>query len=193
VKAAIIYHSKYGQTKKIALHIKEVLNSANIQCELTDVDSVSGSFCLDGFQAVLIGGPIYQSVHSKRLKKFVGENLSQLKQIPSAFFSVSLSAAGDANQCADATSCMSQFLESTGWSPTAKTIVAGSLPYRKYNWFTRLLMKWTVSRAGGDTDTSKNHEYTDWSELSRFATDFAATITGNRPPSNNAEHASLSQ
>ena len=51
-------------------------------------------------------------------------------------------------------------------------IVAGALLYTHYNFFVRWLMKRIVANAGGDTDTSKDYEYTDWSDVRAFAADF---------------------
>jgi menaquinone-dependent protoporphyrinogen oxidase len=34
-------------------------------------------------------------------------------------------------------------------------------------------MKRIVAKAGGDTDTTRDYEYTDWEDLRRFAQDFA--------------------
>jgi len=37
-----------------------------------------------------------------------------------------------------------------------------------------MVMKWIAGKAGGSTDTSRDHEYTDWDALGRFAAEFAA-------------------
>ena len=61
------------------------------------------------------------------------------------------------------------FLEQTGWQPVVTKQVAGALPYTRYNWFIRRMMKRIVAKAGGDTDTSRDYEYTDWGDLRKFA------------------------
>ncbi len=40
----------------------------------------------------------------------------------------------------------------------------------------RMLMKRIAAQAGGDTDTSRDHEYTDWKDLAAFTRRFAAKI-----------------
>ena len=52
-------------------------------------------------------------------------------------------------------------------------MVAGALPYTKYGWLKRMMMKRIVAKAGGDTDTTRDYEYTDWIDLRNFARDFA--------------------
>jgi menaquinone-dependent protoporphyrinogen oxidase len=61
-----------------------------------------------------------------------------------------------------------KFLNETGFRPSDTRIFAGALPYSQYNFFIRFIMKRIAGKAGGDTDTSKDYEYTDWKEVSRF-------------------------
>ena len=37
-------------------------------------------------------------------------------------------------------------------------------------------MKRIAAKAGGDTDTSRDYEYTDWADLQRFADRFGARV-----------------
>jgi menaquinone-dependent protoporphyrinogen oxidase len=52
-------------------------------------------------------------------------------------------------------------------------MVAGALLYTQYGWLTRWFMKRIVTKAGGDTDTTRDYEYTDWNDLRTFAREFA--------------------
>jgi menaquinone-dependent protoporphyrinogen oxidase len=38
------------------------------------------------------------------------------------------------------------------------------------------MMRMIVGAAGGDTDTSRDYEYTDWPAVDRFAQEFAARL-----------------
>ena len=92
------------------------------------------------------------------------------------FFSVSLSAAGNEKQKADADRCLNEFLQQANWSPTIKTTCAGGLAYRKYGFLKRWMMKRIARDAGADTDTSKDHEYTDWQAVDTFVKDFLVHV-----------------
>lgn len=175
-RVLIVFHSKYGQTKKIARFIADTLQSTECEVDVLDLASLPIRFPLDSCAALVIGAPLYQANHSNRLKKYIKANLDFFNHKPSAFFSVSLSAAGNDEQKSDATRCLNQFLSQTGWQPNLKTIVAGGIPYGKYNWFVRWIMKRIVKSSGGDTDTSKNHEYTDWQAVREFAQAISALI-----------------
>ena len=60
---------------------------------------------------------------------------------------------------------------------------AGAVKYRKYNWLKRLLMKTVVYFAGGDTDTSHDHEYTDWEQIDSFTLRFKQRVRFAEQPS----------
>jgi menaquinone-dependent protoporphyrinogen oxidase len=78
----------------------------------------------------------------------------------------------DAKVERDLQAILDRFVAIAGWRPTAVKFVAGALPYTHYGWLRRLVMKRIVAKAGGDTDTSRDFEYTDWNDLRHFAVDF---------------------
>jgi menaquinone-dependent protoporphyrinogen oxidase len=66
------------------------------------------------------------------------------------------------------------FEQETGWRPTQVGYFGGALLYRQYGLLKRLMMKKTVRDKPGNLslDTSRNHEYTEWDDVQRFAEDF---------------------
>src|SRR5207344_933045 len=68
---------------------------------------------------------------------------------------------------------MDRFFTATGWRPTETKIVAGALPYSKYGWLKRRMMRRIAAKAQGDTDMTRDYEYTDWEDLRTFARRFA--------------------
>ena len=48
-------------------------------------------------------------------------------------------------------------------------------------------MKRIAKDATGDTDTSRDYEYTDWAEVEAFANDFAAFVEGRLGTSPSSE------
>lgn len=171
----ILFHSKYGQTQKIAETIASLAITKQWKVESFDTTQLGQIDSIDKYDVVLIGAPIYTGRHSKHLARFIKSNRKELSNKRTGFFSVSLSAAGAERQRSDATRCMNEFLQSCDWLPTCKTIFAGGLPYTKYGWFIRFIMKRIARKEGGDTDTSRNHEYTDWAEVERFGTSLLET------------------
>lgn len=61
-----------------------------------------------------------------------------------------------------------------GWEPPRQECFAGRLLYRKYNFLLRWVMKRIARLKGNDTGASRDHVYTDWDRVDRFAAEFAA-------------------
>ena len=95
----------------------------------------------------------------------------------SAFCSVSLTAAlPDAAHQAQAGACAERFFRQTGWRPDVTWLTAGALAYSRYGPVKKLVMRWIASRQGGDTDASRDHEYTDWDRLEQQVNAFLRVI-----------------
>lgn len=65
-----------------------------------------------------------------------------------------------------------RFLAETGWRPARSASLAGALLYSRYGILKRLLMRLIVWREGGDTDASRDYEYTDWEAVEAFVRSF---------------------
>lgn len=172
MKALVVYFSKYGQTETIAEHIAAAIGGCGVKVAIANVTDRKADNSIDEFDVIILGSPIYATNHSKQIREFVDRHRVTLRRKTSGFFSVSLSAAGNDMQRQDAIDCMNEFLDQCDWKPDHIEVFAGSLPYRKYNWFVRWMMKRISKKAGGDTDTSRDFEYTDWDRVSEFATKF---------------------
>lgn len=170
----IVYDSYDGQSEKIAHAMADVVRCLGHHATEENVEVMHGHIITSLCDAIIIGGPIHAGTHSKALREFVETNLAQLQMIPSAFFSVSLSAAGGESQRDDAQRCLETFLEQTQFKPLSTATLAGAVQYRKYGFFKRFLLQRIVGMAGGETDTSKNYEYTNWNEVSQFVERFLA-------------------
>ena len=76
----------------------------------------------------------------------------------------------------DLDAIIDRFVTETGWRPTTTKIVAGALLYTRYNWLKRLVMRRIARKAGGDTDTTRDHVYTDWNDVRGFAEGFGRWV-----------------
>lgn len=176
----LIAHITYdGHTASIDERIASTIRDKDCAVELRDIARLRRKLPIHEYDGTFIGGLIHRGKHARQLAEFVSNNLEPLNDRPAAFFSVSLSAAGNREQQRDATRCLSKFLQKTGWHPIASTIIAGALLYQKYGFFKRWMMKSIVKRGGSsDTDTSRNYVYTDWDSVDRFAIEFAGKLIG---------------
>jgi menaquinone-dependent protoporphyrinogen oxidase len=93
--------------------------------------------------------------------------------MPLAVFQVSLTSAGE-DGAGEAHVLLHQLLDATGADPDVVGLFAGALRYTAYGWVTRRLMRRIAAQRDGDTDVSRDHEYTDWTAVDHFADDVAA-------------------
>jgi menaquinone-dependent protoporphyrinogen oxidase len=169
-KILIAYGTTEGQTAQIADRLADVMRKRGVEAEALDLKR-SKDVSLDGYDAVIVGGSIHMGKHQEDVADFVRKNRAVLERRPSAFFSVSLAAHGD---MANAEAYVENFEQQTGWHPTKVGLFSGALLYRKYGLLKRYMMKRIVrDKPGGvSTDTSRDHVYTDWDQVKRFAEDF---------------------
>jgi menaquinone-dependent protoporphyrinogen oxidase len=169
----IIYGTTEGHTGRIATHLGEHLRSFGHEVALLDTSDVPENLKLS-FDGYIVAGSLHQGKHQDSLIEFVKAHGKELH--PAAFLSVSLTAViKDAQHTADAARCMAAFYEQTQWMPDRATPVAGALLYTKYDFMKRMLMRMISKKEGGDVDTSRDHEYTDWAALDAFVMDFVRT------------------
>jgi len=127
--------------------------------------------------AVVVGASIRYGRHARVLEDWVRANLASITARPNAFFSVSLSAGGPNPKPDVAEGYVAEFRRRTGWHPGRTAIFAGALRYTTYRPWIRWLMRFIVGRAGGETDTSRDYEYTDWDAIDRFARVLASSLS----------------
>jgi menaquinone-dependent protoporphyrinogen oxidase len=136
-----------------------------------------------GVDAAVVAGSVRMGRFQRALIAFAREHREVLACIPTAFLAVSLSAAQDSVSAQrEVRKTVARFVQETGFTPGMILPVAGALLYTRYGFFTRLVMRLISKRAGGDTDTSRDYEYTDWNAVSDFARRFADRIQEARAP-----------
>jgi len=171
----VLYATREGQTRRIAEHIASTARTGGRPVEVIDAANIPEGFSLDVYSAAFLAASVHRQRHEKEMVEFVKRHIDELDRIPTAFLSVSLSEAGAEDTTAprkcraqavlDVRKMVQRFLVETGWRPTRVLAVAGALPYSKYNFLMRFIMRRIARHAGGDTDTSRDYEYTDWAAV----------------------------
>jgi menaquinone-dependent protoporphyrinogen oxidase len=165
----IVYASKDGQTKKIAEYIAAEIRGSKKSADIFNAESIPQDVSPANYKVCVVGGSVHLHHFSKDLSAWVKLHAGYLNQIPGFFFSVCLGAAQDDKKVQqDEKSIVETFLTETGWKPKAWTIFAGALSYSKYNWMIKIIMQYIARRVSGDTDTSKDYEYTNWNLVRSF-------------------------
>jgi menaquinone-dependent protoporphyrinogen oxidase len=170
----LVYATREGQTGKIATRLAATLRSEGHAVELFDADHGPAPGELERFQLIVVGGPIHAQGYPRSIIRFVRAHRALLDRVPSAFFSVGLALASRTSDGrAQTLEVVQRFVEKTGWRPRRIELIAGALPYSKYNFLVRFVMRRITAKEGGDTDTSRDYEYTDWPAVDRFAVELA--------------------
>ena len=163
----IIYGTTEGQTHKIAVFLKDEIENLRHQAFLFDANGIPPP--PDGYDLVLIGASVHMHKYQPAVLHYVKMHVAALNKIRSGFFSVSMAAASEDDESKEELEeVTSGFLHETGWYPVHIEQAAGALLYTHYDFFKRLVMRLISKKHGRSTDTSGDHEYTDWAKLKVF-------------------------
>lgn len=171
----VIYGTTEGQTRKIASFMQQQLQTQGHQVMLADANEQPP--LADEFDAIIIGSSVHMHHYHSAVEHYIKSNLKALNTRPSAFYSVSMAIASDNDEeHSDIKQLATDFLFDCGLKTVHIFHIAGALKYTQYDYFKRLVMRMIAKKEGGNTDTSKDHEYTDWSQVKQQTLDFVAQI-----------------
>ena len=174
----IVYGTTEGQTAKIAEHLADAGRRLGHTVDVRHAPDATADVDPGGYDAVLIGASVHEGRYQRAVRDFVERHAEALSARPSAFFSVSLAAASrNAGERAAVERIAADFEAHAGWTPQRTASFAGALRYTQYSWLKRALMKYISGKEGGDTDTSRDFEYTDWGAVTRFAEGFFGELS----------------
>lgn len=171
MRILIIHATRDGQTARIAERMGATITAHGHAARVLSCESSAVGASLGECDAVIVGGGIRYGKHPPALEKLVRRHFAAIVMRPNAFFSVSVSAGGPGARPAEARKNLERFLERASWKPDRTATIAGALLYTRYSPFIRFLMKMIVGHCGGDTDTTRDFEYTDWAAVDAFALD----------------------
>jgi menaquinone-dependent protoporphyrinogen oxidase len=170
----IAYGSGTGQTAKIAETMARQIRTAGYEVDLADLKSSSPD--PQKYDGAVIGAPVRKSRHMGIVERYARRHKTALQGRPTAFFSVCMAVTGGAGGARIAQQWLADFTANTGWQPALQTSFAGALSYTRYGIFTRWFMKKIAEKSGHSTDTSRDHEFTDWGAVAKFTDEFLAKL-----------------
>ncbi len=171
----VFFATSEGQTRRIAERLAAVLHDLGFDSRAIDVAGPDAAR-LDWtkVQGALVGASLHAGTHQKAADRFVRAHAFDLNAVASAFFSVSLSAASKNQHEVDAAANLARaFPAARGWKPVTIVSVAGRLAYREYGFFIRWVMKRIARKEGAPTDTSRDYELTNWTQVEQLAREMA--------------------
>jgi menaquinone-dependent protoporphyrinogen oxidase len=182
----VLYATREGQSRRIAEHAAARLRRKGLAVQTHDARALPAGFALSEYVGVLLVAPVHVGRHPKEMLQFLRAHRTELTNLPSRLLSVSLSQAGVENALAssaqrseaavDVQGLIAALYKDTGFCAGKVSPVAGALAYRQYSFFKRMVMRYIASQAGGATDTSRDHVYTDYAKLDSIVDEFAEQL-----------------
>ena len=167
----ILYSTTEGQARRIAERVDTELRARGY---LTQCESVATAVMCTKPNALVLIASIHVGKHATVARNFIRSNLPLFNEMPSGFMSVSLSA-NEADRTR-AQGYVTDFMDETGWRPQVITTVAGAIRYTSYNFLKKLIIKRIATESGLPTDTSRDHEFTNWDEVAAFIDAFEGSL-----------------
>lgn len=185
LKLLLAYASTEGQTRKIAGRMAAVAREAGHAVTEVECGAVPRGLDPTAFDGIIVGASVHQGKHQQSAVDFAKRFRPALREIPSAFFSVSLEAALVGEEHQDmAHRYITEFLAESGWEPDITRAIAGALRNSEYDFLKRLVMKFISRREGLMAPGPGDYEFTDWDGVRRFVAEFLAWAERRRslPP-----------
>jgi menaquinone-dependent protoporphyrinogen oxidase len=172
MRVSVVYATTHGHTGKIAARLAETMAAEGASVETIPAGEAALS-AIRRADAVVIAGSVHRGSHQAGLTEFVGRHHRLLRDMPTAFVSVSLTAAEEDDELhAETRRVIDEFVEDTGWTPDTQIAVAGAFQFSKYNPFERLVMRLIAGEHEIEIDPHADRELTDWAAVDDFARNF---------------------
>jgi menaquinone-dependent protoporphyrinogen oxidase len=173
----IVYGTTDGHTRKIAQVVAENLRARRCSVDIVDAARSLWRLSPESYDGVIVAASVHIGGYQRAVERWVRKYAPILNGMHTAFLSVCLAVLEKGPKARyELTRIMQRFLARCGWLPTVTKPVAGALLYTQYGWLKRRMMKRIAEKAGGDTDTTRDYEYTDWADLRLFTIEFAGLV-----------------
>jgi menaquinone-dependent protoporphyrinogen oxidase len=186
-KVGVFWASREGQAHEIALRVAATMLANGCEVMVVGMKEPHAASVLAGCGVAVVVASIHLGKHEPEAVAFVKQHRAELAARPAAFLSVctseavvedlSIPAPMRAAAAARVKQQLAGMLDETDWHPAHVLPVAGALLYTHYNPLVRWAVKRIAKSEGLPTDTSRDHELTDWVSLDDFARRLAAEIT----------------
>jgi menaquinone-dependent protoporphyrinogen oxidase len=157
----VAYVSPKGSTAEIAQAVGKELHTAGYSVDVVELKSVSS---LDGYHAVVIGGPFYMGKVVGAVGKFVGRYRDILAKMPVAAFAVGVAPVG--TKTGEIDKAKKIFHDTLApLEPVAETIFAGRIDLEKLNFIQKRMIGMVKAPVG---------DFRDWDAIAKWTRELPA-------------------
>lgn len=172
----LVYSTVYGLSRRICETLQSHLAARGERAEVAPLADCPVDPA--DYDVIVVGASIRHGKHNPAVMAFVRRHLAVLQARPGAFFSVNLVARKPAKNTPQTNPYLKAFVAACPWRPSLLGVFAGELDYSRYGPFDRQMMRLVMWINRGPTDPATRTEFTDWSEVDRFAARVAALAQG---------------
>lgn len=178
MRLLVIFGTTEGHTRELCQFAAERLRGMGHTVAVEEATASAGAANVLAYDAVIIAGSLHLGRFQRALLEFVASHREALAAKPSAFITVSLSAAGDdPHDWEGLRECIVRFEHETNWTPTAIHNAAGAIRYSRYKCLKSLAIKYIAARRGQKTVMSRDCDLTDYAALTRFLREFVERVS----------------
>ncbi|MBM19600.1 MAG: protoporphyrinogen oxidase [Stappia sp.] len=167
----VVYATTEGQTGKIANRVASRLRACGGQVSLVDARAAA-ALELGTFDGAVLAASLHLGRHQKEMVDFIRLQRARLERVPTAFISVSLSAAGGSEDLANAEIAVEDLFDALDWEATSVHLAAGAVHDTRLNFLKRWVIHGILREKGIEPDPSGDMEFTDWPALDLFTDSF---------------------
>ena len=179
-RVLVLYGTTEGHTEMIATAIGNTLTAQGFDVDIIQAGTIDPR-PID-YDGVIVAASVHRGGYQMAVARWISAHVDELRSRPTAFVSACLSVLQhDPKVTAELDAIVHRFIDPLGWQPTVIKPVAGALVYSKYHFVIRWIMRRIAAKAVGDTDTSRDYDYTDWNDLKSFAEEFGRRVAGAVP------------
>ena len=135
MKTAIIYASKYGTTETVAVSIAEKLKEKN-EVEIFPLNKNSNPD-ISGFEAVILGTPVYAGQALNKMKTFCKANETMLLQKKTGLFVCGM----EPDKTKQENELKEAYPETLQKNATTTAFLGGAFQFEKMNFVERMIIK----------------------------------------------------
>lgn len=180
-RVLVVYATLHGQTALIAEHISDRLRREGVFASCFDVRDLGPDLAIESYEGVIVGASLYPGHHQSAVASFLRRHSLELSSLHTAFFSVTIDAAGSEEQRAAAHRTAESFLAAARFQPELEQDLAGAFHFSRAGWLYKLFMRHLQKTHGIDNPWDEDVELTDWAEVDRFTESFLALLSTPRP------------
>jgi menaquinone-dependent protoporphyrinogen oxidase len=139
-RVLVVYATTDGHTARVAAAAGDALRSLGVDVDVIEAGEAScdpSDYC-----GTIVAASLHAGGYQRAMRRWVREHAEALAAQPTAFVSVCLGVLEhDPHVDAQLAVMANRFFVKTGWRPAAVQVVAGALPYTRYNWLKRWVMR----------------------------------------------------